>query len=80
MRLGLTGPFRCDVRFREVAGFHDLPTDPRNQGLQRPIEVDFAQVGSGGPWVISSLRAQTPLGWAVIELQRLKLASEATAG
>jgi hypothetical protein len=66
--LGLIGHFRCDVRFREVAGFRRKPPAQRNQGLQRPINVDFAQAGVNGPWVISSLRAQTPLGWAVFEL------------
>ena len=72
-RLGLVGHFRCDVRFREVAGFGKKPPDKRNQGLQRPINVDFAEVGEGGPWVISALHAQTPLGWASIELSRLSV-------
>ena len=70
-RLGLVNHFRCDVRFREVAGFGKKPPDKRNQGLQRPINVDFAQVRAGGPWVISALHAETPLGWASIELTRL---------
>jgi hypothetical protein len=73
MHLGLVGHFRCDVRFREVAGFSKKPPNRRDQGLQRPINVDFAEVGAGGPWVISALHAQTPLGWASIELSRLAL-------
>jgi hypothetical protein len=72
--LGLVNPFRCDVRFREVAGFRRKPPDQRNQGLQKPIHVSFAEVGAGGPWVISSLHAATPLGWAVIELKRMQFA------
>jgi hypothetical protein len=70
-RLGLTNHYRCDVTFREVAGFNRKPAGKRNQGLQRPISLDFAQVGENGPWVISALHAQTPLGWASIELSRL---------
>jgi hypothetical protein len=73
MRLGLVGHFRCDVRFREVAGFSQKPPGKRNQGLQRPINVDFARVGEGGPWVISALHAETPLGWAGVELSRLTI-------
>ena len=72
-KLGLINPFRCDVRFREVAGFRRKPPEQRNQGLQRPIIIDFAQAGADGPWVISSLRAETPLGWAVIELERISV-------
>ncbi len=78
--LGLVNHFRCDVRFREVAGFKKKPPDKRDQGLQRPINVDFAQVAAGGPWVISSLHAQTPLGWAVIELKRLTVNGKAIGG
>ena len=77
--LGLVDHFRCDVRFREVAGFRKKPPAQQNQGLQRPINVDFAQAGAGGPWVISSLRAQTPLGWAVIELKRMTVTGKAPA-
>jgi len=74
-QLGLVNSYRCDVRFREVAGFRRKPPEQRNQGLTRPINVDFAQAGVGGPWVISSLHAWTPLGWAVIELKRMTLSS-----
>ncbi len=79
-RLGLANHFRCDMRFREVAGFGKKPPEKRNQGLQRPVDLDFAQIGQGGPWVISRLHARTPLGWATIELKRLKLNGSAIAG
>lgn len=79
-RLGLTGPFSCDVRFREVAGFKPKPPEKRNQGLQKPIEVDFAQVGAAGPLVISRLRAATPLGRATIELKRLTVSGKDPTG
>ena len=70
-RLGLTHLFRCDVRFREVAGFGRKPASRRNQGLDRPINLDFAEIGERGVWVLSALHAPTPLGWASIELTRM---------
>jgi hypothetical protein len=72
-RLGLVAPFSCDVRFREVAGFSKKPPGKRDQGLKRPIRIDFARAGPDGPLVISALHAQTPLGTASIELKRLEL-------
>ncbi|MBX7249806.1 MAG: DUF3108 domain-containing protein [Caulobacteraceae bacterium] len=70
-RLGLINPVRCNVVYREVAGFKKKPPEKRNQGLNKPIAMTFAQVGAGGPWVISSMTGQTPLGNAVIELARV---------
>jgi hypothetical protein len=71
-RLGLSGVFRCDVRYREVAGFRKKPLNKRNQGLNRPIELQFARLGADGPLLITSLGAETPLGKASIELDRLQ--------
>jgi hypothetical protein len=62
----------CFVRFREVAGFKKKPPSERNQGLKHPIAIGFARVGANGPWVISSLSSETPLGAATIVLQRVK--------
>jgi hypothetical protein len=70
-RLGLINTVRCRVVYREVAGFKRKPPEKRNQGLNKPITIAFGQAGQGGPWVISSLTGQTPLGNAVIELSRL---------
>jgi hypothetical protein len=69
-RLGLVNLLRCNVRYIEVAGFKKKPPNKANQGLNRPIVVDFGQLGQNGPWVLSSLHAQTPLGNAVIDLNR----------
>jgi hypothetical protein len=71
-RLGLVNPVSCNVRYREIAGFKKKKAPEQNQGLQRPIMVGFAEVGKGGPWVISYLTADTPLGHADITLQRIK--------
>lgn len=72
-RLGLLNPLRCTVRYSEVAGFKKKTAEDKNGGLRRPITTDWAQVGAGGPWVLSSLSADTPLGEAMIELAHLKL-------
>lgn len=69
-RLGLTSGIRCSVRYREVAGFRRRPPAEQNEGLRTTITTGFARYGEGGPWVLSSLRAGTRLGDAVIELQR----------
>lgn len=74
-KLGLTQPFTCDVRFREVAGFSKKPENKRNQGLDRPIRFDFARLGQNGPLLITAMHAETPLGWASIELSRLQVSA-----
>ncbi len=70
--LGLVNAVRCSASFKEVAGYHIKKGNARNQGLDRPIQVDFAQVGEGGPWVMARLQAQTQLGNAVIQLARVQ--------
>ena len=71
--LGLTNLVRCSVRYREVAGFKAKPPAQRNQGLKRAIDVTFAQVGSGGPWVMALMQADTPLGPAYVELRHIRM-------
>jgi hypothetical protein len=72
-RLGLANLVRCSVRYREVAGFKAKPPEQRNQGLKRAIEVTFAQVHTGGPWVMALMRADTPLGPAYVELRHARI-------
>ena len=71
--LGLINGVRCDATFREIAGYKKKTGKARNQGLDRPIEVDFAQIGAEGPWVAARLSARTILGPAVITLARVKM-------
>ena len=71
-KLGLVNAVRCTATFKEVAGYKRKKGKDQNQGLDRPIQVDFAQVGEGGPWVLARLQAHTILGNAVIELARVK--------
>jgi hypothetical protein len=70
-KLGLINGVRCTATFREVAGYKKKKGKDQNQGLDRPIMVDFAQVGREGPWVTAKLQAHTQLGAAVIELARI---------
>jgi hypothetical protein len=76
--LGLTNLVRCAVRYREVAGFKAKPPAQRNQGLNRAIDVTFAQVGSGGPWVMALMQADTPLGPAYVEVRHIRLSRSKT--
>ncbi len=69
--LNLVNAFRCDVRYRALAGYAAKSPEKKDHSPPKPFQVDFAQVGVGGPWVISRLGAATPLGWATIELKRL---------
>lgn len=75
-RFGLVNPLRCTVRYTEVAGFKKKPPEQRNSGLKRPISSDWAQIGTNGPWVLSAITADTPLGAAVIQLDRLAMRGE----
>jgi hypothetical protein len=78
-RLSLVNLMRCDVRYIEIAGFKKKPKKP-NDMASKPIMVEFAQVGSSaGPWVLSTLHAQTPLGPAVIDLDRVTLVGKPPA-
>jgi hypothetical protein len=69
--LGLTNPVVCEVQYREVAGFKKKPPEERTQGLKGAIQARFGQLGPGGPWILSSLKAETKWGAAVIDLRRL---------
>lgn len=71
-QLGLVNGLRCNAVYKEVAGFKKKTGKDANNGINRPITLDFAQVGEDGPWVITRMRAHTPLGAAVIDLARLK--------
>jgi hypothetical protein len=77
--LGLINMTTCDVRFREVAGFKAKPPEQRSQGLKGAIAARFGQLGPGGPWLLSSLQADTRWGRAVIDLRRLSTDGAALA-
>jgi len=74
--LGLTNPVICEVTYREVAGFRRKPPEDRSQGLKGVIQARFGQLGADGPWVLSSLQADTRWGRAMIDLRRLMVNGE----
>ena len=70
--MGLTSTVRCDVTYREVAGFKPRTAKNRGEALKSGIHVVFGQLGAGGPWVIARITADTKFGAAVIVLRRLQ--------
>lgn len=79
-KLGLVNHVRCDAHYRPLAGFgKKKPGEAADRGPERPILVDFAQVSENGPWVISAIHGQTPLGWAAVELTRMTISGGAPA-
>jgi hypothetical protein len=70
-KLGLVEPMRCRLHYRPVAGFKKKSEEAKKEGLKKDIMVDVARVGPDGPWVISSMGADTFLGTARLELVKL---------
>jgi len=67
--LGLKNPIACTLAYNEVAGFD--AGKPKNQGLTRPMRIEFATAGQDGPWVVTAVRGKTPLGEARVEITGL---------
>jgi hypothetical protein len=70
--LGLTAAQTCPVRYAEIAGFTHRPGDHKEDWLRSDLAARFGKVGAGGPWVFVSLKADTFLGYAKIELTGVK--------
>ena len=68
--LGLTAAVTCAVRYAEIAGFHHKPGDHHADWLKSDIVARFGKLGAAGPWVFVSLKADTFLGYAKVELVR----------
>jgi hypothetical protein len=73
--LGLTAAQSCPVSYAEIAGFTHKPGDRRDDWLKSAIVARFGKVGADGPWVFVSLKADTFLGYAKIELTRVSLSA-----
>jgi hypothetical protein len=71
--LGVTGAVICQVRYTEVAGFRHKPGDRRDEGLRSDIHVTFGQLGPAGPWIFVSMKADTALGDAAVQLTRVAI-------
>jgi hypothetical protein len=79
-KMGLVNGVRCQATFKEIAGYKKKKGKAQNQGLDRPIQVDFAQAGEGGPWLLARIQAHTQLGNAVIELGRINMEGKLPSG
>jgi hypothetical protein len=71
--MGLTQAQTCPVRYAEVAGFTHRPGDHKADWLKSDIVARFGKVGEAGPWVFVSLKADTFLGYAKVQLTGVKL-------
>jgi hypothetical protein len=71
--MGLVGAVRCQVRYTEVAGFRHKPGESHDEGLKSDIHVQFGQLGAGGPWIFVSMKADTFLGYAKVQLTGVRL-------
>jgi hypothetical protein len=71
--MGLVAGVRCQVRYAEVAGFRHRPGDRRDEGLKSDIHVEFGQLGAGGPWIFVSMKADTILGYAKVQLTGVRM-------
>jgi hypothetical protein len=72
--LGLTEAESCPVRYAEIAGFTHRPGDHKEDWLKGDLMARFGKVGAAGPWVFVSLKADTFLGYAALELTSVKVA------
>lgn len=71
--MGLTAGYACPVRYAEIAGFTHRPGDHKADWLNGEITARFGRLGAAGPWVFVSLKADTFLGYAKVELTSVKL-------
>jgi hypothetical protein len=56
-----------------VAGFKHKKGEPKDTGIRSVITVRFGRVGPGGPWIGLSMKADTLLGYAKIQLDNVRL-------
>jgi Protein of unknown function (DUF3108) len=70
--LGLVAAEICPVRYAEIAGFTHRPGDHKEDWLSGDLIARFGKLGAGGPWIFVSLKADTFLGYAKIELTGAK--------
>jgi hypothetical protein len=73
--LGLTAAETCPVRYAEIAGFTHRPGDHKDDWLNGDMIARFGKVGADGPWIFISLKADTFLGYAKLELTSVRLSA-----
>lgn len=72
-QLGLTRSVKCRMHYRPVAGFKRKSEEEKKEGLKKDVVAEIARVGEDGPWVISSMKADTRFGQATLSLVRLNV-------
>jgi hypothetical protein len=72
-KLGLTRSVKCRMHYRPVAGFKKKSAEDRKEGLNKDVVAEIARVGDSGPWVISSMKADTKFGQATLSLTKLNI-------
>ena len=70
--MGVTQAVQCQVRYVEVAGFRHKPG--ADTGIRSAISARFGRVGPAGPWIALSLKADTLLGYAKMQLDQVRVA------
>ena len=70
--LGVAQAVSCSVRYVEVAGFRHKPG--ADTGIRSAISARFGRLGPGGPWIALSLKADTLLGYAKMQLDTARVA------
>ncbi len=71
--MGFTSAVRCQVRYAEIAGFVHKRGESHDEGLKSDIHAQFGRLGATGPWLFLSMKADTLLGYAKVELREVKL-------
>jgi hypothetical protein len=71
--MGVTSAVRCSVHYAEIAGFKHKAGESHDEGLKSAITAEFGQLGASGPWIFLSMKADTILGYAEIELKQVHL-------
>jgi hypothetical protein len=72
-KLGLTRSVKCRMHYRPVAGFKKKSAEDKKEGLNKDVVAEIARVGDSGPWVISSMKADTKFGQATLSLTKLNI-------
>ncbi len=70
--MGVTQTAACVVRYVEVAGFRHKPG--ADTGIHSAITARFGRLGgAGGPWIAVSMKADTLLGYAKMQLDTVRM-------
>jgi hypothetical protein len=75
--MGFSRAVRCQARYAEIAGFRHKPGARRDEGLKSAITASFGQLNADGPWVFTSMKADTMLGYAKVQLVGVRLSASA---